>query len=87
MRDFFRFWWQCRRIAASGTVPLARSVWWLLAVPVIGGLRYVATSRGMEAIIPNHPILDLDCLHGCGIHSRLCRCLYNNAAEQLPLYV
>jgi hypothetical protein len=58
MRDFFCFWWQCTRFAATGTVAVARSFWWLLAVPIIGALRYLSVRNGMESITPDHPILD-----------------------------
>jgi hypothetical protein len=58
MRRFFCFWWRCAKLAARGTVPLARSWWWLLAIPIIGALRYLAADRSTEMILPNHPILD-----------------------------
>jgi len=58
MRNFFCFWWQCTKFAAKGIVPLVRSWWWFLAIPVLGGLRYIAAGRNSEMILPNHSVLD-----------------------------
>jgi hypothetical protein len=58
MREFFCFWWRCTKFAKKGTVPLARSWWLLLGIPVGGFVRYIAGGRVAEMILPNHPILD-----------------------------
>jgi hypothetical protein len=59
MRQFFKFWWLCVRIAFRGNTAFANDWQWLFGVPVCSGLAaFVARQQGISELTTGNAIAD-----------------------------